>query len=148
MLDYEKATLDYEGAKRRCGEVYGGERGHGLSRSGLPIDRSMIEFSGADQFRCRCRKRRLRLLGRGGPEADDAQTRSSSSILRQPDRRHAEEEIDKLVAGLARLPKRRSCRTRSTASSLMTASRIRRCSPIRKSAIGSSCSTAGQRRTR
>lgn len=25
MLDYEKATLDYEGAKRRCGEVYGGD---------------------------------------------------------------------------------------------------------------------------
>ena len=74
---------------------------------GFPIYRSMIEFSWrAAGSRSDARSERLRLLGRGGAEADDvSDPPRHSQFARQPDRRrHSREEMDKFVAGLAQWP--------------------------------------------
>ena len=54
---------------------------------GFPIYRSMIEFAGARPIPLPMREvERLRLLGRGGAEADDARDAARSFSIRPPTR--------------------------------------------------------------
>ena len=118
---------------------------------GFPIYRSMIEFTGrAAGPRADARGERLRLLGRGDAGADDARDPARHpQFAGQPDRRGdaAARKSTSSSRGSPAFRTRRSCPTRSTGNSPTTGSPIARCSPIRRSATGSSCSTAGRRPT-
>ena len=118
---------------------------------GFPIYRSMIEFSGARPVPARdAGGARLRLLGRGDARADDAKNAARHpQFARQPDRRRHPRRGD-------RQTRRRPGEMAERGDPLgrdLRATHLRRprpplgCSPIRKSATGSSCSTAGQRPT-